>query len=229
MIMTVKNDKNFIIRILLLIMSIIINSFAVSVYVKSNLGVSTNSSIPLVVSLIIPKLSLGITTIMFNILLLIILIFVCGAKKEYLISFIIGCLFGSIIDIWNFLLAKIHIESLHPIILYIIAFFSLAFGIALTLASELPTLPFDYFVKDIAIKTKKTIGLVKTASDIAYVIISIILSYICKGKIYGVGIGTIISMLFTGMVVQLFHKYIKKYLKLNKQEAYLGKTNFQNE
>lgn len=224
--MEIKNNKNLTTRIILLIVSIIINGFAVSVYVKSNFGVSTNSSIPFVVSSIMPALSLGTTTIMFQILLLIILVFTCGLKKEYLISLILGCLFGSVIDIWDFLWIKIPIERLHPIILYIIAFFTLAFGIALTLSTELPTLPYDYFTKDIATKTGKTIGFIKTASDIAYVVISIILSYLIAGKIYGVGIGTIISMLFTGIFVHLLHKFIKKYLKLNKQEAYLGKANF---
>lgn len=226
--MKVKNKKNLTIRIILLIISIMINGFSVSVYVKTNWGVSTNSSIPFVISSIVPALSLGMTTIMFQILLLIILVLSCGFKKEYLISFVLGCFFGSVIDIWDFLLTKIHIEALHPIILYIIAFFTLAFGIALTLATELPTLPYDYFTKDIAAKTGKTIGFIKTASDIAYVVISIILSYLIAGKIYGVGIGTIISMLFTGIFVHLFHKFIKKYLKLNNQEAYLAKTNFSN-
>ena len=226
--MKAKDKKNLTIRIILLIVSIMINGFSVSVYVKSNLGVSTNSSISFVISSIVPSLSLGMTTIMFQILLLIILIFACGFKKEYLISLILGCFFGSVIDIWNFLWTKIPIKTLHPIILYIIAFFTLAFGIALTLATELPTLPYDYFTKDIAAKTGKTIGFIKTASDVAYVVISIILSYLISGKIYGVGIGTIISMLFTGIFVHLLHRFIKKYLKFNKQEAYLGKTNFSN-
>lgn len=226
--MAVKINKNLTIRILFLILSIIINAFAVSVYVKSNLGVSTNSSIPFVISSLIPALSLGMTTIMFQILLLIVLVFACGMKKEYLISLLLGCFFGTVIDMWDFLWTKVPIGELHPIILYIIAFFSLAFGIALTLSADLPTLPFDYFTKDMALKTGKTIGFVKTASDIAYVIIAIILSIVGAGKIYGVGIGTIISMLFTGVMVHLLHNFIKKLFKLNKQEAYLGKTDFQN-
>ncbi|TKZ36048.1 YczE/YyaS/YitT family protein [Brachyspira catarrhinii] len=226
--MEMKNKKSLTLRIILLIVSIMINGFSVSVYVKSNLGVSTNSSIPFVITSIIPALSLGMTTIIFQILLLVILVFICGFKKQYLISFVLGCFFGSVIDIWNFLWTKIPIEKLHPIVLYIIAFFTLAFGIALTLSTELPTLPYDYFTKDIATKTRKTIGFVKTASDISYVVISIILSYLTAGKIYGVGIGTIISMLFTGIFVHLLHKFIKKYLKLKEQEAYLGKTNFSN-
>lgn len=226
--MAVKINKNLTIRILFLILSIIINAFAVSVYVKSNLGVSTNSSIPFVISSLIPALSLGMTTIMFQILLLIVLVFACGMKKEYLISLLLGCFFGTVIDMWDFLWTKVPIGELHPIILYIIAFFSLAFGIALTLSADLPTLPFDYFTKDMALKRGKTIGFVKTASDIAYVIIAIILSIVGAGKIYGVGIGTIISMLFTGVMVHLLHNFIKKLFKLNKQEAYLGKTDFQN-
>ena len=68
--MKVKNKKNLTIRIILLIISIMINGFSVSVYVKTNWGVSTNSSIPFVISSIVPALSLGMTTIMFQILLM---------------------------------------------------------------------------------------------------------------------------------------------------------------
>ena len=161
-----ENKRSLALRVIVLVASIVINAFSVSVYVKSDLGTSTNSAVPLVMSAMIPGLSLGIASIVFQALLLIVLLFICGKKRDYAVSFALGCLFGFVVDGWNELWRVVPIGNLPPVALFFIAFFSLAFGIAMAIVTGLPTLPFDYFVKDLSVKFGKTVGFVKTSSDV---------------------------------------------------------------
>lgn len=194
---------------LLLICGVIINGFAVSIFVKSKLGVSTVSSIPLIMSLSLKSISLGVATILFQIVLLLILISLRGMDRKYLFSLAIGSLFGFVVDFWNSILHYFPLEIVPNYLLMIIAILVLPFGISLTILSNLAAIPFDIFVKDLAQYFKKPISQVKTIFDLICVSITAIVSLSVFGQIHGLGVATLISMLITGKLIGIYMKVLK--------------------
>lgn len=195
---------------LALIIGIFLNGLAVVIYIESNLGISTISSIPFIMNKVFQSISLGNATIIFEIFLLLILILVVGMKKSYIYSILLGLLFGMIIDMYKWIFSFTNIGKVNNLFLYIIAFTCLSLGISLTLKSNLTALPFDIFVKDLSEETGKPIKHVKTVFDITCVFIAISVSLLYFKEIIGVGIGTLISMLFTGNMIQIFSNILEK-------------------
>lgn len=204
-----------------LIVALVINSINLCLLVKSSFGVSTLSSVPLVLSLIFSKFSLGTWTFLVQAITLgILIIIIKQGKIGYLGSFITAILFGVFVDIGNNLLSMLPTDLSYRIIYFIIGFIGLGFGAVLFMESRLPIIPFDIFVRDISKAKHIKVGYVKIVYDIICVLISVILSLIFLNKINGVGIGTIISMFLMGYVIQVFTKKItnryefKPYFKL---------------
>ena len=172
-----ENKDNFYKRLLNLSIGIILNGFAVTLFVMSNLGTSTVSSIPYIVSKIM-GINLGVMLISFQVLLIGILILIRGFKMTDLYSVIVGICFGTIVDVWTYILKNIGIDTLFPMILLITGILLLPLGITLTIESNLCAIPFDLFVKDIASLTKVKISKVKTIFDISCIIITLTLSLV---------------------------------------------------
>lgn len=205
-----NRSSTFAQRILYVIVGIIINGLAVSLYVYSNMGVSTISSIPFIISQSFSVVSFGTATILFQIALLFILIILCGYQRKYLYSLVLGFLFGFLVDLWGVILGNTFVVHAPRIVLFFSAFLLLPLGISIMLASNLAALPFDVFTKDLCDVTHKSMKVVKTTFDVACVSVTVLISLIIWGKIEGVGIGTVISMLFTGNVIHFFSSCIKK-------------------
>lgn len=197
---TITTPKNS----LFLIFGILISAFAVSIYVASHFGVSTVSSIPLVLSVIQPSISLGFGTIIFQIILILILCYLYKPQKKYLASLVLGIFFGLIVDLCTQLWTIIPINILPNFIIFLIALILLPFGISLTVRSNLTALPFDLIISDIALFSNKDVSKVKLTFDVICVTITLALSYFFLGKIVGIGLGTIISMFVNGRLLQYF-------------------------
>lgn len=204
-----ENKDNFYKRLLNLSIGIILNGFAVTLFVMSNLGTSTVSSIPYIVSKIM-GINFGGMLISFQVLLIGILILIRRFKMTDLYSVIVGICFGTIVDVWTYILKNIGIDTLFPMILLITGILLLPLGITLTIESNLCAIPFDLFVKDIASLTKVKISKVKTIFDISCIIITLTLSFVFLGKNLGIGIGTIISTLITGKLIGFYTQILHK-------------------
>lgn len=193
-----------------IVISITINALAVLLYVYSNVGVSTISSVPFIITKSLSFVSFGAAMVLFQTILLSILIILCGYKRKYLYSFVLGFLFGYLVDMWGVILENTFVIRAPQIVLFLSAFLLLPFGISIMLASNLAALPFDTFTNDICDLTHQNMKIVKTTFDIACVLVAALISLILLGEIKGIGIGTIISMLFTGNMVHFFSSYIKR-------------------
>lgn len=199
-----RNIKNS----LFLISGILISALAVSIYVASNFGVSTVSSIPLILSAIVPSFSLGFATILFQIVLILILCYLYKFQLKYLASLFLGIFFGVIVDLCNQLWTFIPIYNLPNVVIFLIALFLLPFGISLTVRSNLTALPFDLIISDLALYSKQSVANIKLWFDIICVIITLVLSYAFFKTIIGIGLGTILSMLVNGKLLQFYLKMI---------------------
>ncbi len=187
------------------IIAMFTNSLAISLLVKSVFGVSTLSSLPLVLSDIFPVISFGMMNFMVQSILLIILIIITRQPKiSYIFSFIIGFVFGLMVDGFDILVSYLPDIFVLRIIYFFVGWVLISFGAALFVKSSMPLMPFDGFVKDLSVFFKTKVKLVKTISDLIFVGSSVFLSLTFLHELVGVGIGTIFMAFFTGSLTQFF-------------------------
>lgn len=194
--------------------ALITNSLAISLLVHSIFGVSTLSSLPLVLSKILPDISFGMTNfIVQSILLCILMIITRQPKFSYLFSFIIAFIFGLLCDLFELVVSPLPQNILILRIIYFISgWLLISFGAALFIKSAMPLMPFDEVVADLSRYFKVKVKVVKTTCDVIFVSSALILSYTFLHKLTGVGVGTIFMAIFTGELTQIFLNYLdKKY------------------
>ena len=85
---------------LVLVLAVIINSIGVLLMLHSGSGISAISSVPYAFNLVLPKLSLGTWTYIFQGLLVCVLMILRRKfVPAYLFSFVVGFCFGKMMDI----------------------------------------------------------------------------------------------------------------------------------
>lgn len=206
-----KEKKLFPCEVALLI-ALIINSINICFLVKSSFGISTLSSVPLVLSSVLKGLSFGTWTFIVQVITMIILVsFTKQFKIEYIVSFAVASFFSIFVDIFSFVIIQLPNLFWWRIVYFLIGFFGLGFGAALFIKSKLPAMPFDLFVRELSETKKWSIQTIKIIYDLVSVGISIIISTLFLHRIVGVGIGTVISAFTMGFVIQFFIRVLEKY------------------
>lgn len=93
-------------------------------------------------------------------------------------------------------------------------------GIGLTLNARLIPNPGDGIVQAISDCCGKKVSTVKNILDASCVVITIIICMIFAGRLIGIGVGTILAVIFVGRVVAVFNHFCRdKVLKLSGLEA----------
>ena len=85
-------------------------------------------------------------------------------------------------------------------------------GAALSLNMRIVPNPGDGIVQAIADECHKSVGFIKNCVDVTCVATTIISSLAFSGKLYGVGIGTIIAMIAVGRIIAAFNHFTKQKL-----------------
>ena len=84
---------------LVLVLAVIINSIGVLLMLHSGSGISAISSVPYAFNLVLPKLSLGTWTYIFQgVLVLSLMVLRRQFVPSYLCSFVVGFVFGELLD-----------------------------------------------------------------------------------------------------------------------------------
>lgn len=126
----------------------------------------------------------------------------------------VSVLFGLFTDLSLVILENFEMQSyLACLLSLVLGIFVLALGISFTVIADLILNSGEAFVKAISVKYHKDFGRTKVAFDVACVLISVILSLIFFSTIIGTREGTILSAIFTGLVVNQILKNIKKPLE----------------
>ena len=148
-----------------LAVAIFINSMGVLLMLQSGSGISAISSVPYAFSEVLPVLTLGTWTYIFQGLLVITLM-VLKRKfvPSYLFSFVAGFLFGELMDIHELWIVKLPMSIQLRIIYFVLSYIILCVGIALSNRCRLPIIPTDLFPRDLSEIIKKLgIGTVAAA------------------------------------------------------------------
>lgn len=198
-------------RYVIFAVGVLINSFGVALITKGALGTSPISGIPYVLSLQFTSFSFGATTFVFN--LLFIALQMVLLRRDFqpiqLLQLVVNVVFSEFIDISTFLLGFFEPTSIVvQLACVVLGCMVLAFGISIEVAPNVILVPGEGAVRAIAARCTARFGTVKICFDMTLVVIALILSFIFFHGIQGLGLGTIISALAVGKVVNLCNMHL---------------------
>ncbi len=215
-------DKTHIISFLwqhmLLAISIFIMTMGVALTIRSALGSSVISSVPMVMTLAgeagsAPALTVGEYTNIMNILLVAIQICILRRRfeKVQLFQIVIGTVFGWFLDLNMFITAIIPTSTLAArCLMQLAGCVILGFGIALEIRCGSVTMPGEGVPAAISKSTGIQFAKAKIGVDITLVAIAVILGYMFFGTWLTtvIGPGTLFAMIFVGIIVRFFDRRI---------------------
>jgi len=203
-------NNNRIQRTLLFICGLFIMAIGVDLSVKANLGVSPISSIPYVYCLAFP-LSLGQTTIVFNILLIVLQILVLQRAYQWfqLIQIPVVFLFGWFIDLTLPMVAWIEpCNYLTQSFYCLLGCVVLALGVFFEVKAKLTYLPGEGLAMALNKRFGIEFGKTKIAVDSSMVIGGILSSLVFLGDVQGIREGTVAAAILVRYCVRFFNRTI---------------------
>lgn len=195
-------------RLVFFALGVVINSFGVALITLGNLGTSAISSVPYVCSLQFLMFSFGVTTFIWNILLILVQVVLLRRdfKLSQFLQIMVNVLFSAMIDVSMAILGILHPTMLWEQFLCIgLGCVALAFGIVIELAPNV-VVPGEGVVRAIAKVSGVRVGTVKAVFDITLIIIAAVLSLIFFHGLRGVGIGTVISAVLVGPIINIVNR-----------------------
>lgn len=201
----------------ILIFGLFIMSFGVALSVISDLGTTPISCIPNVIKYAV-TLSLGMITIIFNLILILIQVLILKSdfeKKQWLQVFV-AMIFGYFIDLALYILSEMKpYNYFWQWMLCIFSCFVMGLGVYFEILSNAIILPGEGVSLAINKVTNIEFGKIKTAFDTSNVLIGGILSLLLYERFLGIGLGTIFSGIVVGYIVRFykicFSEMFKKY------------------
>lgn len=193
---------------IILLMSILIVGFAITLITKAQLGATAVTSLAFVISQL-SGLSFGMMTGLFNFMYVIIQIVIQrkAFPKIQLFQFVVSFILGFAVDFANFLLRNLLPETyIQQLAILLVGCVIMGFGVFLQLKAATVYNPAEGIVYAIADATNRPFGVVKTAFDVTLVISAIILGLVVTGGVVGVREGTIVSALIIGPIIGIFQK-----------------------
>lgn len=182
----------------------IINSFGVVLMLYSGAGISAISSVPFAFSEVLPVLSLGTWTYIFQgLLVLSLMIMRKRFVPSYLISFVVGFVFGKLLDVHELWINILPNNITMRIVYFILSYIILCFGIAISNRCLHPITPTDLFPRELADITKVSYSKIKIGFDVSCLAVTAGLTFFFLGHLDGLGIGTIVAAFTMGKGVSI--------------------------
>lgn len=197
-----------------LLVAVVINSFAVVLMLYSGAGISAISSVPYAFSDVLPQLSLGTWTYLFQgLLVLSLMILRKRFVVEYLFSFVVGFLFGELMDLHELWIPLLPKGLGWQILYFIVSYLLIAIGIALSNRCDLPIIPTDLFPRELSDITGISYPKIKISFDVICLAVTAGLTFLCLGHLDGLGIGTVIAAFTTGKAVGIVGDFLDKQVR----------------
>lgn len=181
---------------------------AVVLNIRYDLGVAAFSSVMYAISEIY-GISLGTASIICY--LLFVLIQCILSRKitlPYLLEIPLSFAFGFLTDLYDMFVPEIQCGGALRLILFILTMFVTAMGVYLCVKTDVVLTPTDGIVKTISEVFSFPFSAVKNVFDIALVAVSIALCLGNHTKLYGIGVGTVLTALFIGRIIKLYERYL---------------------
>ncbi|WP_231687903.1 DUF6198 family protein [Bacillus sp. FJAT-27251] len=191
-------------RLILYVLGLFCLSFGVSLSIQAGLGVSPVSSLAYAISLT-NGLSVGVTTILANVLFIVIQILLNKRIEfqESAVQLIVALLFGFFMDATLFLVQLFPApETILARFLFLVAsLFVVAAGLLGYFTAKLPLMPYDALTYAISEKFKLKFSKAKITSDLINVGVAGAVCMIFIQSLGSIGIGTIVAAYFIGKIL----------------------------
>lgn len=205
----------FVIRIGVYCLGLLLLAFGVAVSVNSDLGVSPVNSLPYVISRIIHvQLGTCVTAVFCSYIALQVLIL----RKEFqiinLLQILFSTLFGYFVDFAKLVIGDFALPG-YPgrLVMLAVSIVFIALGILLYLEAELVPMPMEGLTAAIAKKLGKPFPTMKTIVDCVVVGTGIVLCFVFLGGLNGIREGTVITAIVTGKIIAWLRKPLSPILK----------------
>ena len=201
------------------VLGLLLLSLGTCLSTKANFGVSMIAAPAYLIHLFLSNtvstfFTFGRCEIMLEMLVIFIMCLLLRKFKfGYLFSLMAGVIYGLFLDMWMMIFKDVNVVNfVSRVIFFIIAQVVTAYGLALAFKSYFPPAAYDFFVKEVSNYFNIKLSLFKTAFDITFCIISIILSFLIFGfgHFEGIKLGTIIISLVNGTTIGIATSHIEK-------------------
>lgn len=209
---------SFVWQHVLLLLSLFTMTFGVALAIRSSLGSSVISSVPMVMMLaggegMAPALSIGDYTNIMNIILVGVQMLILRRRFErvQLFQLVIGTVFGWLLDLSMFLTAPLTPSGLAgQVVAQVAGCVVLGIGIAFEIRCGSITMPGEGVPAAISRYSGTPFPKAKICVDITLVTIAVALGYLYFGRWMTnvIGPGTLFAMIFVGMVVKAVARHI---------------------
>lgn len=216
--LTRERIAGFIWQHLLLLVSFFIMTLGVALAIRSQLGSSVISSIPMVMALAgeggyAPAFTIGEYTSIMNFVLVGIQILILrrAFQPVQLFQLIVGTVFGWMLDLNMWITSPLSADTLPmQLLMQFAGCVVLGIGIAFEIRCGSVTMPGEGVPAAITKKYGVAFPKAKIAVDISLVVIAVALGYLYFGKwlLSVIGPGTLFAMLFVGMMVRFTDSHI---------------------
>lgn len=195
-------------RILFYFIGLNFIALAVVFNIRFDLGVAAFSSVMYSLSEIY-HISLGTASI---ICYFIFVVMQCILSKKITVAYILeiplSFVFGWLTDLYDMIIPTLQLSLYIRIIFFIMTMFITAMGVFFSVKTNLVLTPTDGIVQTISEVFDFPFSTVKNTFDISLVMITILLCLFNHTPFYGIGIGTILTALLIGRIINIYEKYI---------------------
>lgn len=204
------HGRRLALRYLFFVLGVVVNSFGIAVITKAALGTSPISSVAYVLDLAFPP-TLGEFTFVIN--MLFILGQVALLRRDFqpvqVLQIAVNLVFSALIDVSMSLLADFAPQGAVEQFAALVAGCAiLAFGVAVEVAPNVVVVPGEGAVRAISAVTTRPFGSCKVAFDVSLVTIALVLSLLFFGGVRGLGLGTVVSALLVGRIVNIVNRRV---------------------
>lgn len=207
-------------------------SFGVALCKKADLGVSMIAAPAFIIHEVIADMvpaffTIGVVEYLVQAFIAILLcVIVFRVKLSYLLTIVVGVIYGYVLDMWLLILGDAPFQGVWlRYIMLIIGDICTAAGVACFFRTYLPIQSYDIFVKEISLKYKFNINIVKPIYDFSLLAISIVLAFsifgdantfdwsqIYKTSFHCLGLGTLITTLINSPLITIIGKLLDKIM-----------------
>ena len=210
-----------------LLLAVLINSFGVVLMIYSGSGISAISNVPFAFSEVLPQLSLGTWTYIFQgLLVLSLMVLRKRFVAPYLFSFVVGFVFGELLDIHELWISILPDALWLRLLYFIVSYLLISFGIALSNRCGLPIIPTDLFPRELAQITGVDYSKIKILFDTICLAVTAGMTYVFLGQIKGLGIGTVLAAFTMGKAVRMIGSRLDRRVRFTL--FWTGRKNYRN-
>ena len=193
---------------------LMILSIGITLSTKTGLGVSTVTSIPYAISRAF-DLNFSVITSLISAFFVASQLLLKGKNRRWLdlLQLRGSSAFGAFVQ-WCGTLIPLQCDALwQNLIMMVFAIVFTGVGISMMVNMELVPNPPDGLTQAISIAIKKDMGFAKNVLDLGCVAVALAVDLLFSKSRVGVGIGTILSMIFIGRVVAVFGRRFKEPMR----------------